>query len=109
MSVPVRSQNDALVFFADYLAQRPLGGTDSPISIKAADLDGNFARCTVIAPEEDPPPYGVEYTERGTILTNISGLPEGAVAREFAVCENGSPKQYWFLTWDEEPQLGGGG
>jgi hypothetical protein len=103
-SIAARSQNDTLVFFADYLLAKPLGN-EPPVSIKAADLDENFARCTIIPPDEDPPPYGVEYTERGTILTNISGLPEGAVAREFSVCENGNPETYWLLTWDQEPEL----
>jgi hypothetical protein len=34
-----------------------------------------------------------------------SGLPAGATAREFSVCENGNPETYWMLTWDEEPVI----
>lgn len=32
-----------------------------------------------------------------------SGLPEGATAKLFDVCENGQPKQYWFVVWDQKP------
>lgn len=34
-----------------------------------------------------------------------SGLPEGAIAKEFDVCENGSPTSYWFVVWEEEPVI----
>lgn len=34
-----------------------------------------------------------------------SGLPEGATAKQFDVCENGEPKQYWFIVWDKKPVL----
>ena len=35
----------------------------------------------------------------------VSGLPEGAIAIEFDVCENGSPTSYWFIVWEEEPVI----
>ena len=35
----------------------------------------------------------------------VSGLPSGATAKQFDVCEDGEPKQYWFLTWEEEPNI----
>lgn len=34
-----------------------------------------------------------------------SGLPEGATAKLFDVCENGEPKQYWFVVWDQKPNF----
>jgi hypothetical protein len=106
MPAPIasRSADRGQVHFSDYLRARPLEN-DPPRSIRARDLDNNFARLTVIAPKTDPPPYRVNYTERGTELLDISGLPPGAVARQFSVCEDGTPRQYWFITWDEKPEL----
>lgn len=34
-----------------------------------------------------------------------TGLPDGAIAKEFDVCENGEPKKYWFIVWEEKPNL----
>jgi hypothetical protein len=102
--IVARSADDGHVHFSDYLKNRPLKN-DPPVSIRARDLDKNFARCTVIAPDQDPPPYRVKYSEKGTELLDISGLPPNAVARQFAVCEDGQPRQYWFVTWDEKPEL----
>ena len=28
-----------------------------------------------------------------------------AIAKEFTVCENGTPKNYWFVVWNKEPDL----
>lgn len=33
------------------------------------------------------------------------GLPEGAIAKEFDVCENGQAQTYWFVVWEQEPNL----
>lgn len=33
------------------------------------------------------------------------GLPDGAMAKEFDICENGEVKKYWLIVWDEEPNL----
>jgi len=103
-SIAPRSADDQLVHFSDYLGARPLKN-DPPVSIKARDLDRNFTRSTIIEPDLDPPPYRVKYSDKGTELLDISGLPPNAVARQFAVCEDGQPRQYWFVTWDEKPEL----
>lgn len=34
-----------------------------------------------------------------------AGLPAGAIAKEFDVCENGQAKTYWFVVWEQEPDL----
>jgi hypothetical protein len=34
-----------------------------------------------------------------------SGLPDGAIAKEFDVCENGVSTSYWFIVWNAEPNL----
>lgn len=34
-----------------------------------------------------------------------SGLPAGATAKQIDICENGNPQQYWFLVWNQEPQV----
>lgn len=81
------------------------GSNDYPIAIKAIHLDENYRRVTVIESGEEPPPYTVEYSEYGTILRNISGLPPDAIAKQFDVCENGQPKSYWFVVWENEPQI----
>jgi hypothetical protein len=95
-----------LHLFKDDLRKKPSDGSNAPPrSIKAQDLDENFVKTSVIAPLEDPPSYTVEYTREGTRLKISPGLPEGAVAREFDVCENGQPVQYWFVTWDEQPEI----
>jgi hypothetical protein len=79
MAMTERSQNRDLVFFADYLNRRPTGN-DSPVSIKAADLDKNFNRLTLIEnPEEQDGErsYTVKYGAEGTAL-EITPLPKGA-------------------------------
>lgn len=81
------------------------GSSDYPVAIKAKHLDENWKRVTVIESDEDPLPYTVEYTEDGTILRDISGLPPDAIAKQITICENGTPKSYWFVVWDNEPDL----
>lgn len=34
-----------------------------------------------------------------------TGLPEGAIFKEFQICEDGEPKTYWFVVWEEEPLI----
>ena len=48
-----------------------------------------------------------DILKRLTDLENnpSSGLPDGAIAKEFDVCENGSPTSYWFVVWNAEPNL----
>jgi hypothetical protein len=81
------------------------GSNDYPVSIKAKDLDDNWKMTTLLESDDTPKTYTVEYTKDGTRIKNIRGLPEGASAKQFDVCENGTPKQYWLLVWDEEPEL----
>jgi hypothetical protein len=65
-----------LHLFREDLAKVPPKGSDQPPrTIRAADLDGNFKKVTVLPSESDPPEYEVEYREDGTILSNF--LPEG--------------------------------
>jgi hypothetical protein len=92
--------------FEEDLNNKPGRGSNAPpVSIRAKDLDGNFAKLVLLESENDPPEYEVEYTEEGTRLYNLSGLPAGAEANEFNVCENGNPRTYWFVTWDEKPEI----
>ena len=92
--------------FRSDLAKKPAAGVNAPpIGIRAEDLDGNFRQVTLIDGEGSPPPYRVKYTKDGTIITDITSLPEGAEYKEFDICENGQPVQYWFVVWREEPQL----
>lgn len=94
-------------FVRDLANVPPKGSAAPPRSIRAKDLDGNFKKATVIPPGGTRPAYGVRYTQDGTILTNIGGsLPSGAIAKQFDVCENGTPVQYWLVYWEEEPTLG---
>jgi hypothetical protein len=100
--------NKLLVRFQDYLNRRATG-KEPPITIKAKDLDENYKLSTVIedpTKTDDQKSYSVVYEERGTYLTGISGLPEGAIAKEIDICENGQPASYWFVVWEEEPDLG---
>lgn len=92
--------------FKDDLKATPGPGSKAPPrTIRASDLDENFAKVTLIESAEDPPPYQVEYTKDGTRLKNIRGLPEDAIAKQFDVCENGQAEQYWFVVWENEPDL----
>jgi hypothetical protein len=91
----VRGANSLLVFFQNYLGNRALGH-ESPVSIKAADLDRNFRAATVINnPDEsdEDRSYAVEYREEGTVL-NIIKLPDGATKGDL-------------LYWDPEQDDGG--
>lgn len=93
-----------LHLFERDLANKPGSGSNiPPRSIRAKDLDENFKKVTVINSEDDPPQYRVKYTKDGVVLTDISGLPEGAEFKEFDVCENGAPVKYWMATWGENP------
>jgi hypothetical protein len=46
-------------------------------------------------------------SEKGTELLDISGLPPDAIAKQINVCENGQPRSYWFVVWEEKPKLPG--
>jgi hypothetical protein len=73
-----QGENDLLVFFQEYLNRRP-EGADSPVTIKAKDLDKNYKLATVInEPDksEKDRSYTVEYTNEGTVL-QIEKLPDG--------------------------------
>lgn len=92
--------------FKELVKNKPAkGSNDYPIAIKAVHLDDNWRRVTLLPSDEDPPTYTVEYKPEGTRIKNILGLPPGASAKEFDVCENGSPTSYWMLTWTTEPEL----
>jgi hypothetical protein len=79
--------------------------TKAPFRISATALDNNFQRLTPIQQEGPRRKYFVEETDLGWQLKGITGMPAGAKAKQFSVCENGSPISYWFVVWDEEPQL----
>jgi hypothetical protein len=85
------------------------GSNDYPVAIKAIHLDENWKRSTVINnpdESEEDRSYTVEYREDGTVLKDIKGLPPNAIAKEIDICENGQPASYWFVVWEEEPDLG---
>lgn len=68
---------DTLHKFEDDLRARPSKGSSAPPrSLRAKDLDENFIKTAVIAPQEDPPRYSVEYTRQGTRLKIAPELPE---------------------------------
>jgi len=83
----------------------PRGSNTPPRSIRAVDLDENFKKVTLLPSEAEPPEYEVSYREDGVILSDINGLPAGAIAKEFSVCENGAPATYWFVVWENEPDI----
>lgn len=93
------------LFERDLLKKPLIGSNEPPRTIRAKDLDDNNRRLTVLKGTGDPLPYDVRYTKDGTILTGIRNLPEDAIAKEFDVCENGSPTSYYFVVWNDEPQL----
>jgi hypothetical protein len=69
------SDIDLHIFKEDLAAVPPKGSSAPPVSIRARDLDGNFAKVTVLPSEVDPPEYEVEYKEDGVLLSKF--LPEG--------------------------------
>lgn len=80
----------------------------APRTISAARLDDNFRKVTVLPAKiasGGAPEYQVEYKADGVQLFNLRGLPAGAVAKEFTVCDNGEPRVYWLLTWEQEPTV----
>jgi hypothetical protein len=96
---------DLHLFEKDLKNKSLVGSNAPPRTIRAKDLDDNNRKLTVLQGEGDPPAYRVKYTKDGTVLTDIQSLPENAIAKEFDVCENGSPTSYYFVVWNEEPQL----
>jgi len=92
--------------FIKDLRSRPVAGSNAPpVSIRAKDLDDNFKKVTIIPSEAFPPEYQVAYREDGVILSDLSGLPPEAIAKEFSVCENGLPATYWFVVWKDKPEV----
>jgi len=92
--------------FEKDLTKKPgIGDMSPPRTIKAKNLDDNNKKLTLLKGEGTPPAYKVKYTADGTIITDIQGLPKDAIAKEFDVCENGTPTSYWFVVWNEEPEL----
>ena len=92
--------------FRDDLQKKPgRGQVKPPRVISARNLDENFAKVTVIDSDAIPPLYRVKYTKDGTLLTDIAGLPKDAIAKEFDVCENGQPRTWWFVVWENDPEL----
>jgi hypothetical protein len=68
-----------LHLFEKDLKNKPGPGSNAPpVSIRAADLDGNYKKITLIESDQDPPLYEVEYTEDGTRLTRL--LTKGSSA-----------------------------
>jgi hypothetical protein len=92
--------------FEKDLTKKPgIGSMSPPRTIKAKNLDDNNKKLTILKGEGNPPAYRVKYTKDGTVLTDIQSLPENAIAKEFSVCENGTPISYWFVVWNNEPTL----
>jgi hypothetical protein len=80
----------------------------APHVVRANKLDANFKRLTILpgrTKANGRPEYQVEFKDYGVQLSNLSGVPDGATARAFDICENGEPKTYWMLTWDSPPAL----
>ncbi len=93
--------------FKDDLKKKPgRGQVAPPRVISATNLDENFTKVTVIDSNKPPPAYKVKYTKDGAILTDLQGLPKDALAKRFDVCENGQATSYWFVVWENEPELG---
>lgn len=68
---------DTLHRFEDDLRARPSKGSNAPPrTLKAKDLDENFIKAAVIAPQEERPRYSVKYTREGTMLKIEPELPE---------------------------------
>jgi hypothetical protein len=92
--------------FEQDLKNKPgLGSTDAPRTIKAKKLDDNNKKLTLLKGEGEPPAYRVKYTAEGTIITDLTGLPKDALARQFDVCENGQPRTWYFVVWENEPTI----
>ena len=106
MNSPDDPSSQRLHRFQDDLLKKPaLGSMAPPRTIKAKDLDDNHLKLRLLKGEGTPPAYKVKYTKLGTIITDIQGLPANAIAKEFDVCENGTPTSYWFVVWNNEPTL----
>ena len=96
--------------FADYFQTAPPKGSNAPPrTVPAKTLDKNFEKVTVVENDEktDPKEYEVKYTDDGTKLHTLRGLPKKPLARRLYVCEGGEAKQLWFIVFDqaEAPKL----
>jgi hypothetical protein len=95
-----------------YKFSESLTGQDKsgpPYKISAGKLDQNFQACSPI-PQDGDSDIIVTQTKDGwklelkqDLLDQGSGLPAGVVFKQFDVCENGQPVQYWMATRDEDP------
>jgi len=69
--------------FVDDLKSRPSGNSNSPPrSIKARDLDDNFAAITVIEVDGGSRSYAVNYTKDGITLSFYPDLEDNPVTPE---------------------------
>lgn len=76
-----------LHLFVEDLKKKPgRGDYGPPRTIRAADLDENYKKVTLLESNEQPKAYTVEYTKEGTRIT--------LGTQEFDVCENGQPVKY---------------
>jgi hypothetical protein len=73
--VSPRSRNRRQVIFGDYL-KRAVSGNNPPVSIRARDLDTNFAVSTIIEHPEKKNSYRVDYRREGTVI-DIVTVPPG--------------------------------
>jgi hypothetical protein len=63
--------------FRDDLRNVPAPGSNAPPrTLRAADLDDNFTKTTLLPSDQSPPLYELRYTPDGTRLTRL--LPQGA-------------------------------
>jgi len=86
--------NQILVKFKDYLkASLTKGSSAPPVSIKAQDLDDNFAAATLIQNKATTDKiYKVIYAREGTSLEFISG-DKKVTWQELDICVNGVGKK----------------
>jgi hypothetical protein len=92
------SQNGATNASAQQIS--PTFATTQTSAIGAPSGAGIMASVASSAGASTDTAAGAEEEEGGG-----AGLPAGAIAKEFDICENGQPTTYWFVVWEEEPVI----
>ena len=86
--------NSILVKFRDYLkSSLTKGSSEPPVSIKAKDLDDNFAATTLIESKDTTDKvYKIKYAKEGKSIEFICG-DKKVKWQEIDICVNGTPKK----------------
>jgi hypothetical protein len=108
----IRSANETSVSISSWFSEKSAkanASNSTPNSEPPRQIVPSYTQSSMLSmlPEERPRLIFRNLTSEagGGGGGGGTGLPAGAIAKEFVVCENGQPTDYWFLVWESEPEI----